>query len=656
MFFIQQTILLGLPLILVPIIIHLINRQRFRRKQWAAMEFILRANRSAITQAKLRHFLILLFRTLAVLALILAVSRPLIGGWLGNTFSGAPDVVLMLLDRSASMETKVNAEGQSRRERALNLLADAARQFENKSRLVLIDSATKTAIDLASAETLAASPTVSATSTQADGPGLLESAFQWIVENQAGNTEIWIASDFQASNWNADDDRWKTIGERFDSLPQSFTFRTLSIGQADSPNLGTTLKEALVKVTGSGATLQVTSDVTASEFEEAQNYPVDVEIDESVSQSEIQLIASKMRWRQSMNLANTKTNGWGSILLPSDSNPADNQAFFVYQRGLSGKTFIVGNDPVETQICSLLLNAVAPDQDHLVMTTAGALNADWSDCQLAVWMGATPAGNVATQLRKFITEGGVCLFFPPSEPDNIPFLGSTWTQLGVMSNEAPMKISTWTESEGPLRVTAEGNSLPLGRIEAYEWMELTSGGETLASFVNEIPFLTRAIAAQGAAYWCATSVAPTQSNLADGLTLLPMMERLLNEAVMRSLPRSSFECGDPFLTQDNIEWRAVGRSNDLDPTLNAGVYTSGDRYIAVNVPASEIDPDRFNASLLSASLPSLSIRNWEDSAGAQANPTSEIWRFILFGMLAFLLAESFLILPNTTPAAVPASG
>src|SRR5262245_20223503 len=149
MTFLQPFILWALPLVLVPVIIHLINRLRHRRQQWAAMRFLISATRSSISHAKLRQFLVLLFRVLAVLALILFLSRPLAGGWLGWALSPAPDAILILLDRSASMETKLAGGTTTRREQAIKLLSDAAKGFQRASHVVLIDSALRSPQELA---------------------------------------------------------------------------------------------------------------------------------------------------------------------------------------------------------------------------------------------------------------------------------------------------------------------------------------------------------------------------------------------------------------------------------------------------------------------------------------------------------------------------
>ena len=100
MSFLQPALLAALPLIALPILIHLINQRRFQTIRWGAMMFLLAANRMSRGYAKLRQWLILLFRTLAIAGLIVGVARPLASGWLGLTAGGRPDTTIILLDRS----------------------------------------------------------------------------------------------------------------------------------------------------------------------------------------------------------------------------------------------------------------------------------------------------------------------------------------------------------------------------------------------------------------------------------------------------------------------------------------------------------------------------------------------------------------------------
>ena len=138
MTFLQPFILYGLPLVLLPILIHLLNRLRYRTQRWAAMRFLLSAQKQSIRRSRLRQWIVLFMRMLAVLAIVLFLARPMTGGWSGFFSSGEPEIILLALDRSASMETRL-PNGQTRRERVLQSFAETAAVREG-STVVLVEN------------------------------------------------------------------------------------------------------------------------------------------------------------------------------------------------------------------------------------------------------------------------------------------------------------------------------------------------------------------------------------------------------------------------------------------------------------------------------------------------------------------------------------
>ena len=131
-----------LPFVVLPIIIHFINRMRYTPMDWAAMEFLFRAKRSSTKFAKLREILILACRCLAILCLGLALARPLSSGWLGWDFSGSSDTVVILLDRSSSMGALDESGQKNKLEKSITMIKDAAKNLSSDTNYVLVDSAT----------------------------------------------------------------------------------------------------------------------------------------------------------------------------------------------------------------------------------------------------------------------------------------------------------------------------------------------------------------------------------------------------------------------------------------------------------------------------------------------------------------------------------
>jgi hypothetical protein len=101
--FVHPAILWALPLAVVPIAIHLLNRRRFERRRWAAMTFLRSAIEKNRRRLRMEHWLVLLLRTLAIVLLVLLVARPILDA---TTTIGANRHHVVLLDDSASMQEK----------------------------------------------------------------------------------------------------------------------------------------------------------------------------------------------------------------------------------------------------------------------------------------------------------------------------------------------------------------------------------------------------------------------------------------------------------------------------------------------------------------------------------------------------------------------
>lgn len=78
--FVHPGLVAGAALAAVPLIIHLLNRQRYRPMEWAAMRFVLAAYRKTRRRVQLENLLLLLLRMGAIALLALAVARPFAAG------------------------------------------------------------------------------------------------------------------------------------------------------------------------------------------------------------------------------------------------------------------------------------------------------------------------------------------------------------------------------------------------------------------------------------------------------------------------------------------------------------------------------------------------------------------------------------------------
>jgi hypothetical protein len=91
-----------------PILIHLINRMRFKRLRWAAMEFLLKSQKRNRRRLIIEQLLLLLLR-----CLLIALAALLFARFIGLSFGGfeqAGNLHVVLLDDSLSMKDKIKGQ------------------------------------------------------------------------------------------------------------------------------------------------------------------------------------------------------------------------------------------------------------------------------------------------------------------------------------------------------------------------------------------------------------------------------------------------------------------------------------------------------------------------------------------------------------------
>src|SRR3982751_3472592 len=96
----------------IPIVIHILNRRRFKTVTWAAMEFLLRAMRKNRRRLRFEQWVLLATRCLVVLLLGMALARPL--GCETPTMAvmgGRTGISVFVIDNSYSMAYEVNRPG-----------------------------------------------------------------------------------------------------------------------------------------------------------------------------------------------------------------------------------------------------------------------------------------------------------------------------------------------------------------------------------------------------------------------------------------------------------------------------------------------------------------------------------------------------------------
>jgi hypothetical protein len=214
----------GGALISSPIIIHLINRMRFKRLRWAAMEFLLKAQKKSRRRLIIEQLLLLLLRCLLVLLTALLVSRFL--GCSLNAQGGETETLhVVILDDTLSMTDHWEKDGPQDafsvgKKLISKNIVDNLKQSNNIERLVIVplsklatdpkykiptyprlsDTGVSEAIEKDLAE-------MQPTKLHIDMMLGIEKAKKYIAENPNNKVVIHVVSDFRKPDWTGPESR-----------------------------------------------------------------------------------------------------------------------------------------------------------------------------------------------------------------------------------------------------------------------------------------------------------------------------------------------------------------------------------------------------------------------------------------------------------------
>ncbi len=667
MSFLQPWLLAALPLVSLPIIIHLINQRRYQTVQWAAMMFLLAANKMSRGYARLRQYLIMAMRIAAIAALIFAISRPLTGGWLGRAGGGKPDVTLVLLDRSPSMTQSGSGTGDSKLETGRRQLAESLKTIGSQ-RWVLIEPGSDRPRELDSIDALVTSPSAGPTSASSDLPAMLLTAQEYMKANKTGRTEVWILSDIRENDWNAEGGRWQTLRDAFLEFSQGVRFHLLAYPQKAPGNLSVRVTEARRQKTGEGAELLVSlklrregqGDPGAS-TDAKETVPIQFEVGGGArSEVSVELAGAEYELKEHrIPLGPGTEKGWGMVSIPADASPADNAFYFAFSQPAPRKTIVVAEDPQAAQPLQLAA-AISPDpaitstSEVVAVSALGAV--EWEQVALVLWQSPLPDGDAAKLVKAFVDRGGSALFFPPHSPTDAEFLGMKWTTWVGGPQEVP--VETWRGDQDLLANTQSGTALPVGKLQVRRYCGLSGEATPLAGLKGNAPLLARPTTNRGAAYFCATTPAPPDSSLAtEGVVFYVMLQRALAAGATVLQSTRQLTAGDSA-GESPANWKRLAGSDDsvsTDYPLHAGVYESGDRLLAINRSSAEDASGVLADARVAGLFKGLDFSRVDDQAGSMGSLIQEVWRLFLAAMMVAMMVEAGLCLPRKPAPAVTGS-
>jgi hypothetical protein len=269
----------------VPVVIHLLNKQRYRRVRWAAMPFLLESIRLDAKRIKYRDLILMLLRTLACLFVALAVARPVTTVIAGS--KGGNRWPIVVLDTSLSMGA--NDGAVSLLDRAKNEAVTLVRGLEPGTEMALIEGSKPARLVIGRSKdpkiVESAIEEFVARDTAFDVAGAIRTASSLAGEIGYGaGIDLVIVTDLQASTWRRDA---RTIADAVRKFGRDVRVCVIPVGNRLHANLAVTELHCDTPWIARGQPVALRADVSNGGAEPAEKVLVDLFLDDHKVSSKV---------------------------------------------------------------------------------------------------------------------------------------------------------------------------------------------------------------------------------------------------------------------------------------------------------------------------------------------------------------------------------
>ncbi|MCH2062451.1 MAG: BatA domain-containing protein [Roseibacillus sp.] len=338
--FLNQALLWGIAAVSLPIIIHLLNRRRFRRVPWAAMRFLKVSVEQNQRRMRLEDWILLFLRCALVALLALLMARPMMEGLSG--VPGSKVAAAIVLDNSASMGSR---EGEGTR---LTLAREAAHAILDRlpgSSPVVVSGAFRPN-EASNDHVLISSriDEVPQTDRHADLLRALEEASRSLEGQAAVEKELYLITDGHAEEWGA----FAALEGRLRDLSAGTKVHLVMVGSPASANLGISRLTPAAALPAVNQPFRIDVDITNYGVAPVLNVPVKLLVDGQPAGEPWMIQELKPGTSESATLyATLPSVGYHrvTVALEADGIPFDDQRTIVMHAMDDVRVLLVDGDP-----------------------------------------------------------------------------------------------------------------------------------------------------------------------------------------------------------------------------------------------------------------------------------------------------------------------
>jgi hypothetical protein len=692
----------GLGLATIPILIHLLNRRRFRRIDWAPMKYLKLSIRRNRRRIQIEQWILLAMRVLAILLLFAAVARPVLDSTGIGKYLGARSRTsqILLIDDSLSMGLR-DADG-SALERAKKFASAMIESIGPQDRLTIALASRpkqplRRNVQLADPEELAKTvadvQAIEPTAAHLAWPAALD-AMTEIVETATYPTrQIAIFTDMRKAGWEGATSEAKTrfAGDRT-------SVRIVDVGGGEAPNLAILAFDPVDRVALAGSVAHFTATIANSGAQGVEGKEATLTVDGKPSPLALPKIAGGSAARIPVELTFQEAGPHRiSLELPDDALPGDNKRFITVDVRESLDLLIVDGEPSaspfqgETDFLSLVLTVGGAGAWRIESMT----DSTWDpNPQSGMQYDAVVLANVAqpTQkqaewLEKFVAKGGGLAVFHGDQVQSEAYnrllyrdgKGPLPAQLDGIADSDAGGLALEDVSPSPLEILGRARNsatylqqIKPKKIGLVKPPDAAAGAKVLARWNDPqgSPAAIERVYGEGKSLlWTVTADREWSDWPAQDLTYFPAIrESILSVARSGAAGRTMTAgsplrwsvpdtAGDPTIEAPGVkdparggidgEGKAGAKAFTWDDTYRAGFYRLSYADIGRKQADFAVNPDRRESELARAEPADVkSAFGAADveivSAGTPGAKLlgDEIWRGLAIGLLTLLVLEA----------------
>ena len=408
MTFLSPSILWGLLAISIPIIIHLISLRHTRDTEFSTLRFIKSLKHETIRNLRIKQWLLLLLRTIAILFLILMFARPLMTGTSTGKLAGDVESrAVIVVDNSASMA--VLTDDGTLLDRAKSSLPAILQGLEGETTVELYQTNPPRKLFTGSHEE--SGPIIKRVNgivqtNLADNLWSMIDSVLHTVEASEPNRECFIISDFQSAPSFAVDSLVPNSDWKYYCILQPKVKNNISVSEVS----------ILSQIKLPNHLVKLNTRVGNGGMTEKRNIPVELYLnDERVGQVVSHFQPS--RFKDFMFQVYPGKTGIinGKIVIPDDDFPLDNFRNFelVIPNQIAVK--VVGQSVEELFLLDLALSAITGDTELLLLDRQVSDYVErlfLSDIDILLLHNPANLSNSAIEdLQRFLMSGGGLIWF-----------------------------------------------------------------------------------------------------------------------------------------------------------------------------------------------------------------------------------------------------